>query len=103
MSTLLELAERVEAARRASGLTRQALTEKAGVSRQAVYRLLKGNDVQVSTLLAVMDVLQLDLVTVPRALERGLPELRAPADGSSATHALSAVQQRLARLREGRQ
>ena len=101
MSTLLELAERLEAARQSSGLTRQALTEKAGVSRQAVYRLLKGNDVQVSTLLAVMDVLQLDLVTVPRALERGLPELRTAAD-SNPSHALSAVQQRLARIKEGR-
>ncbi|MGJ7489597.1 helix-turn-helix domain-containing protein [Variovorax sp. ZT4R33] len=101
MSTLLELAERVEAARRSSGLTRQALTEKAGVSRQAVYRLLKGNDVQVSTLLAVMEVLQLDLVTVPRALERALPELRTATDGEP-THALSAVQQRLARIKEGR-
>ena len=100
MSTLLELAERVEAARRSSGLTRQALTEKAGVSRQAVYRLLKGQDVQVSTLLAVMDVLQLDLVTVPRALERALPELRTAAEGNP-SHALSAVQQRLARIKEG--
>ncbi|RZI63375.1 MAG: XRE family transcriptional regulator, partial [Variovorax sp.] len=62
MSTPLDIADRLEAARQASGLTRQALTEKAGVSRQAVYRLLKGQDVQVSTLLAVMDVLQLDLV-----------------------------------------
>ena len=101
MTTMLELAERVESARRLSGLTRQALTEKAGVSRQAVYRLLKGNDVQVSTLLAVMDVLQMDLVAVPRALERGLPELRTAADGNP-THALSAVQQRLARIKDGR-
>ena len=100
MSTSLELAQRLDTARRSSGLTRQQLTEKAGVSRQTLYRLLKGNDVQVSTLLAVMDVLQLDLVTVPRALQRGLPELRLPADGNP-THALSAVQQRLAGLKEG--
>ncbi|TPG27062.1 helix-turn-helix domain-containing protein [Variovorax guangxiensis] len=100
MSTPLDIADRLEAARQASGLTRQALTEKAGVSRQAVYRLLKGQDVQVSTLLAVMDVLQLDLVTVPRALERGLPELRTAAEGNP-SHALSAVQQRLARIKEG--
>ena len=101
MSTSLELARRLEAVRLASGLTRQQLTEQAGVSRQAVYRLLKGNDVQVSTLLAVMDVLQMDLVTVPRALERGLPELRTATDGGP-THALSAVQQRLARIKDGR-
>ena len=100
MSTPLDIADRLEAARQASGLTRQALTEKAGVSRQAVYRLLKGQDVQVSTLLAVMDVLQLDLVTVPRARERGLPELRTAAEGNP-SHALSAVQQRLARIKEG--
>ena len=116
MSTSLELAERLEAARRASGLTRKALTEKAGVSRQAVYRLFKGDDVQLSTLLAVMDVLALDLVTVPRALQRGLPELgaidspmprataaAAPIGASPTTsgrHVPSAVQQRLAQLTE---
>lgn len=124
MSTSLELAQRLEAARLASGLTRQQLTEKAGVSRQAVYRLFKGNDVQVSTLLAVMEVLQLDLATVPRALKRGLPELAlsgaAPGSGrtgavpattappaapaplsGSASHVLSAVQRRLASLKAG--
>lgn len=115
MSTSLELAQRLQAALHASGLTRKALTEQAGVSRQAVYRLLRGDDVQVSTLLAVMDVLGLDLATVPRTLQRGLPELgaadtyarspQAPAvvaaepDGP-ATHVLSAVQQRLARLQQ---
>ncbi len=115
MSTPLELAQRLEAARLARGLTRQELTEQAGVSRQAVYRLLKGNDVQVSTLLAVMEVLQLDLATVPRALQRALPELSlsepglghgnagaAPAPAASASaHVLSAVQQRLAGLKAG--
>lgn len=116
MSTSLDLAQRLEAARLASGLTRQQLTEQAGVSRQAVYRLFKGNDVQVSTLLAVMDVLQLDLATVPRALKRALPELdlsepastprqgktgAAPATPERASHVLSAVQRRLAGLKEG--
>ena len=100
MTTPLELAQRLEAARTASGLTLQALTEQAGVSRQAVYRLFKGNDVQVSTLLAVADVLQLDLVTLPRALRRGLPELAETADASS--HVMSAVQRRLANLKGGR-
>ena len=115
MSTSLELAQRIEAARQARGLTRKALTEQAGVSRQAVYRLFKGDDVQVSTLLAVMDVLELDLATVPRTLQRGLPELGtadvyargrpAPALIASepdrpATHVLSAVQQRLAGLQQ---
>jgi transcriptional regulator with XRE-family HTH domain len=109
----LQLAQDLEAARLASGLTRQQLTERAGVSRQAVYRLFKGNDVQVSTLLAVMAVLQLDLLTLPRALQRSLPELRhsgrflareqlasfVPSKGTrSASHVMSAVQQRLASL-----
>ena len=117
MSTSLELAQHLEAARLASGLTRQQLTEKAGVSRQAVYRLFKGNDVQVSTLLAVMEVLQLDLATVPRALKRGLPEFglseaasppgntgavaAAAASPGNSSHVLSAVQRRLAGLKEG--
>ncbi len=115
MSTSLDLAQRLEAARQAQGLTRKALTEQAGVSRQAVYRLFKGDDVQVSTLLAVMDVLGLDLATVPRTLQRGLPELGAadayarggqmPAAIAAepdrpTTHVLSAVQQRLADLQQ---
>lgn len=103
MSTSLDLAQQLEAALLASGLTRQQLTEQAGVSRQAVYRLLKGHDVQVSTLLAVMDVLQLDVLTLPRALKRGLPDVGTPV-GSVATHpahAMSAVQQRLASLKTG--
>jgi transcriptional regulator with XRE-family HTH domain len=118
MSTSLELAQRLEAARLASGLTRQQLTEQAGVSRQAVYRLFKGNDVQVSTLLAVMEVLQLDLATVPRALKRALPELdlrdaapvptqaraqattNAVSPPAAAAHVLSAVQRRLAGLKK---
>lgn len=104
MSTALELAGRLQAARLASGLTRQQLTEKAGVSRQAVYRLLKGNDVQVSTLLAVMEVLQLDLLALPRGLQRGLPDVGQPDTDLSPnrTHTMSAVQQRLASLKTGR-
>jgi transcriptional regulator with XRE-family HTH domain len=123
MSTSLELARRLEAARLARGLTRQQLTEQAGVSRQAVYRLFKGNDVQVSTLLAVMEVLQLDLATVPRSLKRALPELSlsdatpaeakaraktaadagaaAPPRAPASSHVLSAVQRRLAGLKQG--
>lgn len=101
MTTALELAQHLEAARLASGLTRQALTEQAGVSRQAVYRLLKGHDVQVSTLLAVMEVLQLDLLTLPRTLKRGMPELGAAAAPAPASHTLSAVQRRLEGLRTG--
>ena len=105
MTLANELAQRLEAARVISGLTRQQLTEQAGVSRQAVYRLLRGNDVQVSTLLAVMAVLQLDLLTVPRALKRGLPDVGNAAgerQPGAASHALSAVQQRLASLRTAR-
>ena len=103
MSTSLDLAQHLEAARLASGLTRQQLTAQAGVSRQAVYRLLKGHDVQVSTLLAVMDVLQLNLLTLPRALKRSLPDVGTPSDGvaTSPAHAMSAVQQRLASLKKG--
>ncbi len=112
MTTALELAQRLVAALQDSGMTRQQLTEQAGVSRQAVYRLLKGDDVQVSTLLSVMEVLKLDLAALPRALGRALPDIAqapardappaamAPADPlySGQRHPLSAVQQRLARV-----
>ncbi len=102
MTTPLDLVQHLEAARLARGLTRQQLTEKAGVSRQAVYRLLKGNDVQVSTLLAVIEVLKLDLLTVPRALKRTLPDVGMPTTEAphKPTHAMSAVQQRLASLKK---
>lgn len=104
MTTTLDLAQKLEAARLASGLTRQQLTEQAGVSRQAVYRLFKGHDVQLSTLLAVMDVLQLDLLTLPRALKRSLPDVGiTPARAAAApSHTMSAVQQRLASLKTQR-
>ena len=104
MSTSFDLAQHLEAARLTSGLTRQQLTEQAGVSRQAVYRLLKGHDVQVSTLLAVMEVLQLDLLTLPRVIKRGLPDLGTTVVGVApqSTHAMSAVQQRLASLKTQR-
>lgn len=102
MTTAIELVKNLETARLARGLTRQQLTLQAGVSRQAVYRLLKGNDVQVSTLLAVMSVLELDLVTLPRALKRGLPEVGVPVTGEAPklAHPMSAVQQRLASLKK---
>ena len=47
--------------------------------------------------------LQLDLLTLPRALKRGLPDVGTPAGGGvhNPTHAMSAVQQRLARLKTG--
>ena len=85
-------------------MTRQQLTAQAGVSRQAVYRLFKGNDVQLSTLLAVMDLLQLDLLTLPRALKRSLPDVGVVPAGAApnASHTMSAVQQRLASLKTGR-
>ena len=57
--------------------------------------MFKGNDVQVSTLLAIMEVLQLDMLVFPRALKRGLPGVGKPAKGLTPTpsHAMSAVQQ----------
>jgi transcriptional regulator with XRE-family HTH domain len=119
MTTLQTLAQNLEAALLRKGLTRQELAEKAGVSRQAVYRLLKGHDVQVTTLLAVGDVLGLDLVALPKHLVRGLPELMGaqhpggfhPSDASQAPssffaakeleHIPSAVQKRMAERRVG--
>ena len=57
--------------------------------------MFEGNDVQVPTLLAVMEVLQLDILIFPRALKRGLPGVGKPAKGLTPTpsHAMSAVQQ----------
>ncbi|MCY1546511.1 hypothetical protein D9M68_825120 [compost metagenome] len=45
-----------------------------------------------------MDVLQLDLITLPRTLKRGMPEFGATAPAS---HTPSAVQRRLASLKQG--
>ena len=104
MTTAIELAERLEAARLATRRTRQQLTGQSGVSRRAVYRLLKSNDAQVSTLLAVIAVWQLDLVTVPRALNTGLSDVGTVAAGvvRHLAHAMLAVLQRLASLKASR-
>lgn len=104
MTTAIELAERLEAARLAPRRTRQQLMGQSGVSRNAVYRLLKGNDAQVSTLLAVMAVWQPNLVTVPRALHRGFSDVGTVAAGvvRHLAHAMSAVLQRLASLKTSR-
>jgi transcriptional regulator with XRE-family HTH domain len=119
MTTLQTLAQDFEAALLREGLTRQELAQKAGVSRQAVYRLLKGHDVQVTTLLAVGDVLRLDVMALPKHLVRGLPELMGaqPLGGLHASeasqtpislfppqdheHIPSAVQKRMAQRRDG--
>jgi transcriptional regulator with XRE-family HTH domain len=114
MATLKSLADEIASALEQRGMTRRDLTHKAGVSRQAVYRLLMGHDVQLTTLLAVAAVLDLEITAVPAALVRVMPELKsasedAPSnladvaearrlnqDSNSRGHVPSAIQMRIA-------
>ena len=114
MTTLKSLADEFASALEQRGMTRRDLTQRAGVSRQAVYRLLMGHDVQLTTLLAVAAVLDLEITAVPAGLSRVMPELRSdppdspsnlvnvtqarqPAqDNNSRGHVPSAIQKRIA-------
>jgi len=64
-----ELGQALGARRKALGLSKSALAEKAGKVREVVYRLEAGEDTTVSSLMAVLSALGLAL-----RLERaGLP------------------------------
>lgn len=96
MATLKSLADEIALALEQSGMTRRDLTQKAGVSRQALYRLLMGHDVQLTTLLAVADVLDLEITAVPAGLGRVMPELRSASADSTSNFVNVAEARRLA-------
>lgn len=64
-----ELGQQLQAHRKALGLSKSALAQKAGKVREVIYRLEVGEDCTVSSLLAVMGALGL----VMRMERAGLP------------------------------
>ena len=74
MTTTSDISHALELERKRQGLTVTEIINRAGVSRAAVYRLLKGEDVQLTTLLAVTNMLGLDLIALRANVVRLVPE-----------------------------
>lgn len=72
---MIQLTDELEKARRAAGLTQDALATRAGLSRMTVQRIESGQiDPRLSTLLEMARVLGLELMTVPAALRPQLED-----------------------------
>ncbi|MES2413584.1 MAG: helix-turn-helix transcriptional regulator [Pseudomonadota bacterium] len=111
MTTTTQIAKTLENERKRQGLTATEVINRAGVSRAAVYRLFKGGDVQLTTLLAVAGTLGLDLVAmrgdvagtmVGAGIAATVREPTAALAGKPETHVgpMSAIEARAARLDE---
>ncbi|RIX76568.1 helix-turn-helix domain-containing protein [Acidovorax cavernicola] len=72
---MIQLTEELEKARKASGLSQEALATQAGLSRMTVQRIESGQiDPRLSTLLEMARVLGLELMPVPAALRPQLED-----------------------------
>lgn len=68
-SSVAALRDALRQAVEASALSKEALAEKAGLSRKSLYNLLEGRaDPRLSSVEALAHVLGLDLFVAPRAL-----------------------------------
>lgn len=83
MTTTATIAAALDTERKRQGLTLTDIINQAGVSRAAVYRLFRGGDVQLTTLLAVTSLLGLDLVAVPGRINALLPDAATPQNADS--------------------
>lgn len=83
MTTPLQLAQMISKALREQSMTVSVLIERSGVSRSAVHRLLKGEEVHISTVLAVTNALGLSLVVIPTAIVAYLPDVLDGTHGNS--------------------
>ena len=73
MNTIQDVSEALRKALQASGKTQKSLRESAGLSRQTMVNVMRGNeDFRLSTLLSVADRLGLALVLVPKSSAAGL-------------------------------
>lgn len=63
-----ELGAQLRARRRALGMTKSELAERAGKVREVVYRLEAGEDTTVSSLMAVLSALRLAMRLEPAGL-----------------------------------
>jgi transcriptional regulator with XRE-family HTH domain len=71
-----ELGSLLKAQRKAAGLSKTKLAQRAGKVREVIYRLESGEDVTVSSLLAVLGALGLAL----QISKAGLPTMQEVAD-----------------------
>ncbi len=97
MTTILQLAQSINQERKRQGISISALASSAGVSRVALHRFVLGGDVRVSTLLSLAEELEMDVVLAPRQISHAIGT---PMQTGETTVIQSAVQLRLARLRE---
>ncbi|UOD50435.1 helix-turn-helix domain-containing protein [Orrella daihaiensis] len=63
-----ELGEQVRQRRKALGMSKSELAQRAGKVREVVYRLEAGEDVTVSSLIAVLNALKLAMRLEPAGL-----------------------------------
>ena len=81
-TSMTQLTEELEKARKASGLSQEALATQAGLSRMTVQRIESGQiDPRLSTLLEMARVLGLELMPVPASLRPQLEDLVRSAGG----------------------
>lgn len=102
-TTLSEVGSALLLAQGRIGITGEQLAASAGVPRHTVDLALRGGDVWLSTLLAVADQLNLDLVLVPKSISRGFAnmDIRAPSasEPGEPSGPLTAVRAALAQVR----
>lgn len=75
MTTTSDLAKALRLECNRQALTLTDVIKKSSVSRAAVYRLFNGEDVQLTTLLAVTNLLGLDVIAVRSAVAKLVPEI----------------------------
>jgi len=69
LDAVLPFAEQLHQARRLRGLSQRALAAKIGITQSHLSRIEKGTvDLQLSTLLDLARVLELDVMIIPRGL-----------------------------------
>lgn len=86
MATLKSIADRLTSRIKENGVSRKDLRESAGLSIQTTINVLSGtHDYRVTTLLALLDRLDLDLIILPKAA----------ADALAPSHAVKTRIQRL--------
>jgi len=95
-----EIAERLRAARAASGLTQRELSALAGIPQAQISRIEMGAvDLRVSSLIALAHALDLELALVPRKAMPAVRALTRGALGQNGHHAV-AVQKEMQRITE---
>jgi len=92
MKTLQEVSSSLRGQIRRQGLTQARIERDAGVAHQTLVNVLGGEkDFKLTTLLAVVDRLGLEMVFVPKAAARGLSDNDTPSVKSRVEAALERV------------